>query len=293
MGPPEAAALRLHEDAARFRAAVNATAGATGFPPRLVEKDYFCTVLLQYLAPVGRVLVFKGGTCLAKVHAGFYRLSEDLDFVIPTPVGASRAERSRRARSLRGLLDGIEGKVSGVRVGRAIQGANDSTQYTAVLRYESLLREVEGTIAFEVGLREPLLTPAVQGEAETLLLNPVSGSRLIPAVNVLCLSREETLAEKIRAALCRREVAIRDFYDTDHAVRRLGIRLDDPQLVGLVRQKLAVPGNDPPDVSPARLDALRAQVETELMPVLRAADFAAFDLDRAFATVAGIAVRVS
>jgi len=64
-------------------------------------------------------------------------------------------------------------------------------------------------------------------------------------------------------------------------------------LVGLVRQKLAVPGNDPPDVSPARLDALRAQVETELMPVLRAADFAAFDLDRAFATVAGIAVRVS
>lgn len=289
MGPPEPSALRLHEDAPRFRAAVNATAGATGFPPRLVEKDYFCTVLLQHLAPVGRVLVFKGGTCLAKVHAGFYRLSEDLDFIIPTPVDASRAERSRRARCLRGLLDGIESKLSGIRVGRALQGANNSTQYTAVLRYESLLREVEGTIAFEVGLREPLLTPAVQGEAETLLLNPVSGSRLIPAVTVLCLSREETIAEKLRAALCRRDAAIRDFYDIDHAIRHLGIRLDDPQLIGLVRQKLAVQGNDPPDVSPARLDALRAQVETELMPVLRAADFAAFDLDRAFATVAEIA----
>lgn len=292
MGPPEAAALRLHEDARRFREAINATAAATGFAARLIEKDYFCTVLLQYLAPTDGVLVFKGGTCLAKVHAGFYRLSEDLDFVIPTPLGASRAERSRRARSLRGLLGGIEDKLSGIRVGRALEGANNSTQYTAVLRYESLLRDVEGTIAFEVGLREPLLTPAVQGEAETLLLDPVSGSRLIPALNVLCLSREETMAEKLRAALCRRDAAIRDFYDIDHAVRRLGIRLDDPELIGLVGQKLAVPGNEPLNVSPARLGALRAQVETELMPVLRGADFSAFDLDRAFAIVAQVAARM-
>jgi predicted nucleotidyltransferase component of viral defense system len=292
MGPSETATLRLHEDAARFLEAINATAATTGFAPRLIEKDYFCTVLLQYLAPVDGALVFKGGTCLAKVHAGFHRLSEDLDFVIPTPVSASRAERSRRARILKGLLAEFDGKLPGVRLSRALEGANNSAQYTAVLRYRSPLRDVEDTIAFEVGLREPLLTPAVQGEAKTLLLDPVSGSGLVPAFYVPCLSREETMAEKLRAALCRREVAIRDFYDIDHAVHRLGMRLDDPQSVGLVRQKLAVPGNEPPDVSLARLDALRVQVDTELMPVLRAADFAAFDLDRAFATVTGIAARV-
>jgi hypothetical protein len=292
MSLPEAALVRVHEDAARFLEAVNATAAATGFAPRLIEKDYFCTVLLQYLAPSDGSLVFKGGTCLAKVYAGFYRLSEDLDFVIPTPVGASRTERSRRARSLKGLLAGINAKLPGVRLSRALEGANNSTQYTAVLRYRSLLRDVEDTIGFEVGLREPLLTPAVRGEAKTLLVDPVSGSALVRALNVPCLSREETMAEKLRAALCRREVAIRDFYDIDHAVHRLGIRLDDPQFVGLVRQKLAVPGNEPPDVSPARLDALRAQVETELMPVLRARDFAEFDLDRAFATVADVAAAL-
>jgi predicted nucleotidyltransferase component of viral defense system len=44
-------------------------------------------VLLEYLAAVDEALVFKGGTCLAKVYADFYRLSEDLDFVIPMATG--------------------------------------------------------------------------------------------------------------------------------------------------------------------------------------------------------------
>src|SRR6266852_6749681 len=97
MSVPDPDTIRLHEDPALFREAVNFTAAETGFVPRLIEKDYFCTVLLQYLAPAGGELVFKGGTCLAKVHAGFYRLSEDLDFLISTPTDASRGERSRRA----------------------------------------------------------------------------------------------------------------------------------------------------------------------------------------------------
>ena len=89
--------LRLHEDPELFREAVTFTAAETAFVPRLIEKDYYCTVLLQYLAVAGGGLVFRGGTCLAKVHAQFYRLSEDLDFVIPTSADATRADRSRRA----------------------------------------------------------------------------------------------------------------------------------------------------------------------------------------------------
>jgi hypothetical protein len=63
------------------------------------------------------------------------------------------------------------------------------------------------------------------------------------------------------------------------------------QLIELVRQKLAVPGNERVDVSATRLVTLRvrAQVYAQLKPVLRAVDFAEFDLDRAFASVAGVA----
>mgnify|MGYP002813578143 CR=1 FL=1 len=73
----------LHEQPEMFRDALALTRQRTGFVERLIEKDYFCTALLEYLASASKELVFKGGTCLAKVHAGFYRLSEDLDFVIP------------------------------------------------------------------------------------------------------------------------------------------------------------------------------------------------------------------
>ena len=77
----EPPAIRVHEDSDSFREAVNFTAAETKFAARLIEKDYFCTVLLGYFgAAVGEELIFKGGTCLAKVHADFYRLSEDLDF---------------------------------------------------------------------------------------------------------------------------------------------------------------------------------------------------------------------
>ena len=292
MSAPEPAPIRLHEDPAFFREAVTFTAAETGFIPRLIEKDYYCTVLLEYLAAVGVGLVFRGGTCLAKVHAGFYRLSEDLDFVIPTPVDASRADRSRRAAPLKDAVARIAEQVSGLRAVAGLTGANDSTQYNASIGHTSLLGRQAETIKIEVGLREPLLTPAIRGEARTLLLDPISGSPLVPAFPVPCLSRDEAMAEKLRAALSRREAAIRDFFDIDYAVRRLGLRPQEPDLIGLVREKLAVAGNEPVDVSGARLAALQPQIESQLKPVLRARDFTEFDLERAFATVAAVAAAL-
>jgi predicted nucleotidyltransferase component of viral defense system len=292
MTMPESPPIRTHQDPELFREAVNYTAAETGFPSRLIEKDYFCTVLLQHLAEAECGLVFKGGTCLAKVHAGFYRLSEDLDFVIPTPVDASRAERSRHAAPSKAAVAEIGERLPGLRVITALTGANDSTQYIGVIGYTSLLGRQEETIKIEVGLREPLLTPTIRGEAQTLLLDPFSGSPLAPTLTMPCISRQEAMAEKLRAALSRREITIRDFYDIDYAGRKLSLRVLEPELLGLVRQKLEVPGNDPVDVSPDRLAALRPQLESQLKAVLRARDLAEFDLDRAFATVAEVAAAL-
>jgi hypothetical protein len=97
------------------------------------------------------------------------------------------------------------------------------------------------------------------------------------------------MAEKLRAALSRREVAIRDFYDVDHAVRSRRLDLGDPGLIDLVHQKVTVISNSPIDVSDRHLQALRLQVEPQLRAVLRAQDFADFDLDRAFGIVSNLA----
>lgn len=292
MTKPDPTPIRAHEDQDMFREAVNFTAAETGFSARLVEKDYFCTVLLQHLTKAG-ALVFKGGTCLAKVHAEFYRLSEDLDFVIPTPCDAARAARSKQAAGVKKIVAELAKRRDVFRVIEPLAGANRSTQYVAAVGYASLFGQQQDTIKIEIGLREPLLTPVFNGVARTVLLDPVSGRPMVPAIALPCISRMEAFAEKFRAALSRREVAIRDFYDLDYAVQRLDLRPQDPVLIDLVRQKLAVPGNDPTDVSQVRLAMLRQQLEPQLKPVLRVKDFAEFDLERAIRIVVDMANNLS
>jgi len=294
MSTTEPSANNVHEDVALFRAAVQFTAAQSGFVPRLIEKDYFCTILLAYLSKeAGDDLVFKGGTCLAKVHSELYRLSEDLDYAISVPVKTSRAERSQRTESVRSALSGLKNAIPAYRVVDALKGANQSKQYIAVVEYKSLLSEQEETIKIEISLRESLLMPAVVGQARTLLLNPLTSRAMVSPIHVSSIAKTEALAEKFRAALSRREPAIRDFYDIDHAVRKGGLRTDDGALIGQVKRKLTVPGNEPVNVSEQQLAVLWRQLEPQLRPVLREQDFAEFDLDRAFKIVADMAKAVA
>ena len=140
-----------------------------------------------------------------------------------------------------------------------------------------------------MSLREPLLARVIDGPAQTILRNPVTNKPMVMPFPVRSIDKNEALAEKFRAALSRREPAIRDFFDIDYAVRIGGLRPNNAEFIDQVGQKLAIPGNDPVDVSETRLEALRRQVEPELRPVLRDRDFTEFDLDRAFE----IAVRMA
>jgi hypothetical protein len=178
------------------------------------------------------------------------------------------------------------------RMVQPLLGANNSTQYIAVVGYKSLISGQQDTIKIEVGLREPLLTTVQVGSARTILINPVSDRPLLEPVSLPCISKIEAFAEKFRVAMTRRDVAIRDFYDIDFALRRLDINMSDEDLVKLVGQKLAIPGNDAVDVSGGRLQALRRQLETQLKPVLREKDYSDFNLERAIDAVVTMAGRV-
>jgi predicted nucleotidyltransferase component of viral defense system len=272
-----------------FRAAVNFTAQRTGFAARLIEKDYFCSLLLEYLASANKDLVFKGGTCLAKVYAGFYRLSEDLDFVISMSTNARRTDRSKKAGALKNALALMAGQLPAFRMIQPLTGANNSTQYIAIVGYISLASGQSETIKIEVGLREPLLTTAQTESANAILLNPVSDRTLLNPISLRCISKMEAFAEKFRAALTRRDVAIRDFYDIDCALQKLDLPIDDGEFIGLVKQKLSVPGNFRVDISQPRLEVLRQQLEGQLRPVLREKDYSDFDLGRAIRMVIGMA----
>jgi hypothetical protein len=205
---------------------------------------------------------------------------------------ATRSERARAVQTFKEAVAGLPRELPVFRLDGPCRGANNSTQYVAVVGYESLASGMTDLIKIEVGLREPVIDPAIVGAAKTLLLDPIGEVPLVEPVKVNCLSRLEAYAEKFRAALSRRDVAIRDFYDLDHAVQRQGLKADAADVIDLVRKKLGVPGNEAVDVSAMRLNALRGQVAAELQPVLRAEDFGNFDLDRAFGIVVAMSGRL-
>lgn len=294
MADRDRTALRLHEDVPLFREAIAFTAAKTGFDAPVIEKDYFCTVLLDDFARHGGTeLIFKGGTCLAKVHVGFYRLSEDLDFMIPMPVAASRGERSRGADAIKRAAAGVSRRLPCFSCAAELEGANDSTQYSGSVTYRSALSDEPQAILIDVSVREPALKPPTTLSARTVLVDPITGQSAVPGLHINCIDVLEAMAEKFRAALSRRDVAIRDFYDLDHAARKMVFKPGSASFVDLVRRKLEIPRNPPLDVGNDRMAALRRQVDAKLKPVLRERDFRDFDLDRAIALVLDMAARVA
>ncbi len=283
MGKSDTDMIGVHEDIDLFRAAVLHTARETGFLAELVEKDYFCSLLLDYLyADDNLGLVFKGGTCLSKIHSDFYRLSEDLDFIIPISPDASRSEGSGAAKPLKAKLDAVHKSLPVFELLDGCRGHNNSKQYIANAQYVSSITSKTGTIKIEIGLRERMLQEALRGEAKTLLADPFKGRPAVAPFLVVSMSLQEAYAEKVRAALTREKPAIRDFFDIDFAVREIDFDLYEDSFLELVRAKLAVPDNGPVDISDARKEALQKQLEAQLKPVLRSKDFETFELDRTF-----------
>ena len=276
-----------------FREALAHSERTTGFTATLIEKDYYCSLILQAFFDGDTSLVFRGGTCLSKVYTDFYRLSDDLDFIIPVSTDASRSQRRAKMDPVKRIFNKLPKIVPGVAISEVFRGHNESRQYIGYIEYRSAIIETQESIKLEVGLREPLIKSSVSNEARTIVVNPFSDRSLLSTFTVRAMAVREAYAEKTRAALTRKEPAIRDFFDMFYAVHKMGLKLHDREFLDMVRRKLGVPGNDPVDVSKERKRELDRQLDGQLKPVLRPADFVWFNLDEAFEIVCSIAEAVS
>ena len=122
-----------------FREALSYSEGVTGFTASLIEKDYYCSLILHHIFDRETPLVFKGGTCLSKVYADFYRLSEDLDLVIPVSMYTPRNQRGSKMDPIKGVFDELPKAIPGMSISRAFRGHNESRQYIGYLEYPSAL----------------------------------------------------------------------------------------------------------------------------------------------------------
>jgi len=265
-----------------FKESLSYSEASTGFTAGLLEKDYYCSLLLSVFFSQKTSLVFKGGTCLAKIYSDFYRLSEDLDLIIPVAVDAPRNRRRFLIDPIKDVLDEISQIIPGIDVSIPFSGHNESRQYIGQIEYQSAVMDKQEGIKIEIGIREPLIIPSIKVEARTIAINPFTNRALFPAFKVQAMDIKEAYAEKVRAALTRRNPAIRDLFDLFYAVENLKMDFEADDFLALVSQKLEVPGNTLVDISPEYRQEIERQMEGQLRPVLRPADFNGFDIDKAF-----------
>jgi predicted nucleotidyltransferase component of viral defense system len=279
-----------HQDKTLFVEALNFTSSQTGFRQTLIEKDYYCSLVLSYFFDLETNLVFKGGTCLNKVFSGFYRLSEDLDFTIPVDSMETRTNRRKLIGPVKKHFLQISNIFKCFRIKQELVGANVSTQYIGGIEYLSSITEKNETIKIEVALREPLFVTAKEEKASTLLINPFTLKSFISPFPVITISKKEAFAEKIRAALSRKEPAIRDYYDLFYAIKENIISINDSELLRLATEKLVFSNGI--TLNEKSLSVLKRQLITELKPVLRDTDFNAFNLEETMSEIQKIVEKL-
>jgi len=279
----------VHDDKDKFRDLVDRAASMTGFYAPLMEKDYYLTYILSRINELCEDLIFKGGTCLNKIYYSYYRLSEDLDFSMRLPEYTTT--RGNRRKCIQLVKDNIESfaKNLGFRLeGADRAGRNESKQYVYYFVYDPVTTPSEQTIKFEIGLRfNPILKPESQA-IQHKFLHPFTQEPLFEAGKVNCLSLNEIVSEKLRAAALREKIAPRDFYDLDFLLSH-NFNLADKEVIELFKKKIEEDGADP-DLAKYRVNLgrlnteikdMRSRVENELFDVLTTDERKNFDLDNA------------
>ena len=267
-----------HENKTQFIEAVRETARRTGFSGGLIEKDYYCSLILKEIFQSEDCnLVFKGGTLLNKVHAGFYRLSEDLDFSIDAKPNLARKKRRALAHIAKKCVEDSAKRLS-LNIIKPFKGQNESRSYNAAVEYYSVVFEDKLAVKIEFAVQENILEEE-NLMAQTLLKDPLTQKPVLPDFSVKGLSLKETYSEKIRAALSRVTPAIRDIFDIHYAVKNHLIDIKD--MIPMIKHKLDILDRTI-DLSDNRRSELLTQFQENLLPVLRKKDFEEFDFEQAW-----------
>lgn len=271
-------------DRERLKDLIPAIAGRMKFRPAIVEKDYYLTVILNNIETLlsGKI-VFKGGTLLNKAQLNYHRLSEDLDFTYNAKFTA-RSQRSKAITPIRKKMPSFL-KALGLTSDKPQgEGFNNSTQYVFKVKYPSVLMVKDDTIKIEISLRQPLIDKPIHTEIKHFYQDPFTGEDLFPQGKILSLSWNEAVAEKLKAAISRKDVAIRDYYDLWH-IAEFGFDFHNEKFIKIFKRKVSDEGYKGDyrkdfGLSEDKLTLLRRQVDTDLLPVIRSGE--SFDLDKVF-----------
>ena len=178
------------------------------------ERDYFQDLLLFNLYRViGKEFVFKGGTCLYKIHK-LNRFSEDLDFTITKKINIDR------------IMQLVLYSIQSLNIGVSIKEMNKfQNQINIRLAFRGLLYK---------GTKESMLIMLLNlSSREKPVLGPkreliASAYTDIPSFEIFAMDENEILIEKIKTVIERNKP--RDAYDLWFLLKYKNLRIDQALL---------------------------------------------------------------
>ena len=197
--------MRLHGNKQLFRQAVLFTAQQMKIPEIFIEKDYWVTFALYALFsnPIGKEIVFKGGTSLLKCFNLLNRFSEDIDLVVLRQEHETNNQLKTKIKTITNVVATVLPEVEINEVTQKM-GMNRKTAHTYAKEFNGNYGQVRDVIIVEatwLGYFEPYTTKQVSSFIYEMMMNTgqqqLAGEYALLPFDVLVLEPKRTLCEKI------------------------------------------------------------------------------------------------
>ncbi len=129
----------LHEDKKQFSHIINRVSYQTGRMGKMIEKDYYVTMILRLLSSEMPFVVFKGGTSLSKCYKVISRFSEDIDVTVDQNLSQGQKKKLKY-----GIVDAIQQMGLEILNLNETRSRRDYNRY--IVAYESVLPKLNETV---------------------------------------------------------------------------------------------------------------------------------------------------
>lgn len=191
-----------------------------GVRAKQIEKDYVISWILWGIARnefLNTNLVFKGGTCLKKIHFEDYRYSEDMDFTLRD----DSVSDGDIIENFKSIFEKIF-EESRIKI-EIIKDSIDNYEASGSLRFKISYHATHGSDEIKVDVtRGETIEFDVEHKA---VINNYSDLEEEDETLIHCYSLNEVLIEKTTALMGR--TIPRDLYDFDYLIEEEGLELKD------------------------------------------------------------------
>lgn len=191
-----------------------------GVRAKQIEKDYVISWILWGIAHntfLNNNLVFKGGTCLKKMHFEEYRYSEDMDFTL-------REDSVSDEDIIHNFKEVFEHLFEESRIRlKIIEDSIDVHHTSGSLNFKISYQATHGSDEIKADITRGEII--VFDAEHRVILHNYSDLQEVSEMRIYCYSLKEVLIEKITALMGR--TIPRDLYDFDFLVEKEGIELKD------------------------------------------------------------------